>query len=118
MPMSNSEACKRRETVNGLNLTEGHEGWFFPENYPRAAAMPDSAITDRPWRDKCATTGLTMDDFKLRLAGDGEHGPFPEWVTRAAVHICRAYGSSIVGLSDPKYIANVIHGQHVNSEGR
>lgn len=70
--------------------------------------LADSAITDRPWRGKCATTGLTMDDFRERLSFTSpQHGDMPDWVTRAAVSICRSYG--IKGLSDPMFIANVIN---------
>jgi hypothetical protein len=79
--------------------------------------LPDSAITDRPWRGKCATTGWTMDDFRERLAYGSQYDePWPEWVTRAAVAIVRSYGSSITGWCDPAYIANVIHGRYLGVE--
>ncbi len=66
-------------------------------------AIPMSAVdNERPWTGACATTGLTMAEFAARLEGTD----VPEWVSQAAVAICRSYG--ITGLCDPAYIANVI----------
>lgn len=64
-------------------------------------------ITDRPWQGKCATSGLTVEEFGERLENVSD---LPAWVTRAAVSICRSYGLGR-GLADPAYIANVIHGE-------
>lgn len=71
------------------------------------------AITTRPWNGRCWTTGRTMDEFAESFEFGSqyrdEHGDWPEWMTRAAVAICRSYG--IKGICDPAYIANVIHGE-------
>ena len=56
----------------------------------------------RPWKGRCATSGLTMDEYAERLAGVDA----PDWACRAAVAICRSYG--IRGWADPGYIANTI----------
>jgi hypothetical protein len=79
----------------------------------KTQTMPDSAITDRPWRGQCATTGKTMEDFRehLTFAAPQAGGELPEWLTRAVVSVCRAYG--IKGSADPMYIANVINNQRV-----
>lgn len=72
--------------------------------------VKDSAITDRPWRGQCATTGWTVDDFRDALAHViSEQPTMPESVTRAAVSIARSYG--IKGLADVGYMANVIAGE-------
>jgi hypothetical protein len=81
--------------------------------------MPDESVTDRPWRDACVTTGLTVDDFKLRLCSSGdseEVPPWPVWIMRATVNICRAYGIG-QGVADPAYIANVIRREFNNQKG-
>jgi hypothetical protein len=73
--------------------------------------LPDSAIDSRPWPGKDATTQRTMDEFRESLEGGPQHGDWPEWLTRAAVSICRAYG--IKGICDPAYIANVINNERL-----
>lgn len=50
-------------------------------------------ITDRPWQGRCATTGLTMDEFEGLLARIDA----PDWVTRAAISITRAYATVLTG---------------------
>lgn len=69
-------------------------------------------VTDRPWRGPDATTGRTVDDFRDSFDVPPQYAAdWPEWVTRAAVSICRSYG--IRGVSDPAYIANVIMGEQL-----
>jgi len=70
-------------------------------------------ITAQPWHGPCAVTGLTVDEFRTRLAGPAQYADqWPRWVTRAAVAVCRSY--NVGGLSDPAYIANVIHGAYLD----
>lgn len=80
-------------------------GWFTEADIEPASQVRDEAITDKPWKGACATTGWTMDDFRFRLA-NVRH--LPPHVTRTAVRIVRAYASGIRGASDVAYIANVI----------
>jgi hypothetical protein len=65
-----------------------------------------SVEVERPWNGRCATTGLTMDDFAERVDDQWMVRPTSDAVKRAAIAICRAYG--IRGLADPAYIANTI----------
>lgn len=69
--------------------------------------ISDVDLFERPWRGPCATTLLTMEQFRERLE-DCTARPMAQ---AAAVWICRAYG--IVGLCDPAYIANVIEAEVV-----
>lgn len=72
-------------------------------------------ITLRPWSGPSAFTGKTMDEYADELSGPAQHGEWPEWLTRAAVSICRSYG--IKGLCDPAYIANVINNSRLGYDG-
>lgn len=68
-------------------------------------------ITQRAWAGPSAFTGKSMDDYERELAGPAQHGEWPEWLTRAAVSICRSY--AIKGSSDPAYVANVINNERL-----
>lgn len=66
----------------------------------------DSVEVERPWDGPCATTGVTMDEFAERVEDHWMQRETPDWIKRAAIAICRAYG--IRGLADPAYICNTI----------
>lgn len=55
-------------------------------------------ISDRPWRGRCATTGLTLAEFEDLVEGSDA----PDWVIRAAVGITRSYATV---LTDGNYVS-------------
>lgn len=73
--------------------------------------VADGTVTQRPWKGPDATTGRTLEAFRESLSYGPQHGDWPEWLTRAAVSICRSYG--IKGECDPAYIANVINNERL-----